>query len=254
MSGIDVSLVLNVHREQDLLYPTLRSLLDTVLHAQLHEIKSELVIVADHADERTLTLLQNYDYTGFDAVRLENIEVRSLGLARNYGIEVAVGEYILTADADDLVSRNFIYELYQVHQAAQNKKIVVFPEYYHSFGDGSYVCRFYSLGQVGLYRMAGEHPYVSRFMARRADLLSVPYRDCSSGTLYAYEDYDINLRLICAGFDLLVAPDTIVFYRQRTGSIMASLGREQKLMVSNSAFFEGSEFLKLLQHRVQGAV
>ncbi|WP_281701155.1 glycosyltransferase [Acetobacter malorum] len=254
MSGIDVSLVLNVHREQDLLYPTLRSLLDTVLHAQLHEIKSELVIVADHADERTLTLLQNYDYTGFDAVRLENIEVRSLGLARNYGIEVAVGEYILTADADDLVSRNFIYELYQVHQAAQNKKIVVFPEYYHSFGDGSYVCRFYSLDQVGLYRMAGEHPYVSRFMARRADLLSVPYRDCSSGTLYAYEDYDINLRLICAGFDLLVGQNTIVFYRQRTGSIMASLGREQKRMVSNSAFFEGKEFLKLLQHRKQESV
>lgn len=254
MSGIDVSLVLNVHREQDLLYPTLRSLLDTVQHAQLHELKSELVIVADYADERTLTLLKNYDYTGFDAIRLENIEVRSLGLARNYGIEVAVGEYIVTADADDLVSRNFIYELYQLHQASQNKKIVAFPEYYHSFGDGSYVCKFYSLDRVGLYRMAGEHPYVSRFMARRADLLNVPYRDCSSGTVYAYEDYDINLRLICAGFDLLVAPDTIVFYRQRNGSIMASLGRDQKRMVPNSAFFEGNEFLKLLEQRDQETV
>lgn len=254
MSGIDVSLILNVHREQDLLYPTLRSLLDTVQHANLHGIRCELVVVADHADEKTLTLLTNYDYTGFDAVRLENINVRSLGLARNYGLKAAVGEYVVTADADDLVSRNFIYALYQFHQTSQNKKIVTFPEYYHSFGDGCYVCKFYSLDRVGLYRMAGEHPYVSRFMVRRTDLLSILYRDCSSGNVYAYEDYDINLRLIGAGFDLLVVPETIVFYRQRNDSIMASLGRDQKRMVPNSAFFDGNEFLTLLEQRGQETV
>ena len=254
MSGIDVSIILNVHREQDLLYPTLRSLLDTVEHAHLHNIKSELVIVADHADEGTLTLLRTYDYFGFDAVKIENIRVRSLGLARNYGIQAAVGDYIVTADADDLVSRNFIHELYKKHQDSKDKNIISFPEYYHSFGDGSYVCRLYSLDQVGIYRMAGEHPYVSRFMARRQDLLKTSYRDCSSHSVYAYEDYDINLRLICAGFDLVVAEDTIVFYRQRLGSIMASLGRDQKRMAFNSNFFDENEFLNLVEQRNHGSV
>ncbi|GFE92771.1 glycosyltransferase [Acetobacter persici] len=254
MPGMDVSIILNVHREQDLLYPTLRSLRDTVEHAHLYNIKSELVIVADHADERTLSLLKNYDYSGFDSVRLENIKVRSLGLARNYGIGVAVGDYIVPADADDLVSRNFIHALYQKQQEAPNEKIVVFPEYYHSFGDDNYVCRFYPLDQVGLYRMLGEHPYVSRFMARRQDLLEVAYRDCSASAVYAYEDYDINLRLIAAGFNLVVAEDTIIFYRQRRGSIMASLGKDRKRMVPNSRFFEGDVFLDLVQRKNQTSI
>lgn len=254
MPGMDVSIILNVHREQDLLYPTLRSLRDSVEHARLYNIKSELVIVADHADERTLSLLKNYDYSGFDSVRLENIKVRSLGLARNYGIGVAVGDYIVPADADDLVSRNFIHALYQKQQNAPNEKIVVFPEYYHSFGDDNYVCRFYPLDQVGLYRMLGEHPYVSRFMARRQDLLEVAYRDCSASAVYAYEDYDINLRLIAAGFNLVVAEDTIIFYRQRRGSIMASLGKDRKRMVPNSRLFEGDVFLDLVQNRNQTGI
>lgn len=64
MSSMDVSIVLNVHCEQGLLYPTLRSLLDTVEYAYLHGLKSELVIVADCADEVTHTILKNYDYLG----------------------------------------------------------------------------------------------------------------------------------------------------------------------------------------------
>ncbi|OUJ04039.1 glycosyltransferase [Acetobacter malorum] len=254
MSGIDVSIVLNVHCEQDLLYPTLRSLLDTVEHAHLHDIKSELVIIADCADETTLAILKDYDYSGFDAVKIEIVQVCSLGLARNAGIQAANGDYIVTADADDLVSRNFIYQMYQKHQDAKDKKIVCFPEYYHAFGDENYVCRFYPLEQVGLYRMASEHPYVSRFMARRKDLLEIPYRDCSTHAVYAYEDYDLNLRLVCAGFDLVVAEETIVFYRQRSGSIMASLGREQKRIGFNSGFFCGPEFLRLTAQQNGSAI
>lgn len=78
MSGMDVSIVLNVHREQDLLYPTLHSLLDTVDHAHLHGINSELIIVADCADEETLRIIDSYDYSGFDGVKIEYVQVGSL--------------------------------------------------------------------------------------------------------------------------------------------------------------------------------
>lgn len=249
MSGMDVSIVLNVHCEQDLLYPTLYSLLDTVEHARLHGLNSELVIVADCADETTRAILKDYDYSGFDVVKIENVQVHSLGLARNIGIQAACGDYIVTADADDLVSRNFIYQLYQKHQDAKNRKIVCFPEYYHAFGDENYVCRFYPLDQVGLYRIAGEHPYVSRLMARRQDLLEIPYRDCMADPVYAYEDYDLNLRLVCAGFDLTIAEETIVFYRQRAGSIMDSLGKDQKRLGFNSDFFRAPQFLRLIAQK-----
>ncbi|GBR24916.1 hypothetical protein AA0473_0759 [Acetobacter orleanensis NRIC 0473] len=244
---MDVSVILNVHDEQDLLYPTLRSLSDTVDHAHLHGIQSELVVVADCVDETTQKIIDEYDYSCFDAVKIQYVQVASLGLARNIGIQAACGTYIVPADADDLVSRNFIYQLYQKHQNSDNQKIICFPEYYHAFGDENYLCRFYPLAQVGLYRLAGEHTYVSRFMARREALLEVPFRDCTKHSLYAYEDYDLNIRMVCAGFDLVVAEDTIVFYRQRSGSIMASLGKEQKHMGFNSEFFHGPEFLALLK-------
>ncbi|MCX2560897.1 glycosyltransferase [Acetobacter farinalis] len=254
MSGIDVSIILNVHHEQDLLYPTLRSLLETVEHAHLYNIRSELVIVVDHADEKTLTLLRQYDYSGFDAVKLETTQVHSLGLARNCGVQAASGEYIITADADDLVSRNFIYEFHKNFQQTEKDKLILFPEYYHAFGNENYVCRFYPLAQVGIYRMAGEHPYVSRFMARREDILEILYRDCASHPIYAYEDYDINLRLVSAGFEFEIAADTIVFYRQRRGSIMAALQGDQKRIAYNSDFFSGEGFLRILEQKRSEAV
>ncbi|GBQ28813.1 hypothetical protein AA0472_2803 [Acetobacter estunensis NRIC 0472] len=171
-----------------------------------------------------------------------SICVKSLGLARNHGIRAAAGRYIATADADDLVCVNYLHALH-TRLAQTSEKAIVFPEYYHAFGCDSFVARLYELRDVGIYRLAGGHPYVSRIMARREELLALAYTDCANNPLYAFEDYDLNLRAVAAGFDLIVASNAVVFYRQRPDSIMRTL-RGRKL-APNCDFFAPDTFLSL---------
>ncbi|GBQ82178.1 hypothetical protein AA13595_0848 [Gluconacetobacter johannae DSM 13595] len=246
MRGVDISIILNVHKEQDLFYPAIRSIEETVDHARLFNIECELVIVLDAPDERTASIVRDYDFSTFGRVVVETVALRSLGLSRNRGIDLARGHYIATADADDLLSYNYLHTMYMALHASP-EKAAVFPEYYQAFGGQNYVCRLYPLKKTGVRRLAGSHTYVSRLMARRADLKRIRYRDCSSHRLYAYEDYDLNLRLVADGFDLLIARDVVVFYRQHDRSIMASLGAPDRYIANNSDFFAPDIFARLIE-------
>lgn len=57
------------------------------------------------------------------------IDVGSLGLARNAGIELAEGEFVWTADGDDLVSSNAIVELVNTARNHPHPNVVVFVEF-----------------------------------------------------------------------------------------------------------------------------
>ena len=128
MSKIDVSVVLNMHREALFLKPTLLSLDACAIEAQKNGLKVELVAIFDRADEATRAVFHSTDLRGFCASKILEIDVGSLGLARNAGIQEAEGEYIWTSDGDDLVSRNSIVELVKTARNHPNPKVAVFLE------------------------------------------------------------------------------------------------------------------------------
>ncbi|GBQ28814.1 hypothetical protein AA0472_2804 [Acetobacter estunensis NRIC 0472] len=69
----DISIVLNVHNEGELICPTLRSLGETIAHAGNHGLKSELVIVLDNPDAATRRVIDTYDFALFKSVKKETI-------------------------------------------------------------------------------------------------------------------------------------------------------------------------------------
>ena len=67
----------------------------------------------DRSDDNTRVAFGATRVTSFECVHIVETDHGSLGPSRNSGIDVAIGDYIWTADADDLVSENCIHELYK---------------------------------------------------------------------------------------------------------------------------------------------
>lgn len=247
MSKIAVSVILNMHREALYLKPTLLSLDACAIEAQQNGLGVELVAVFDRADDATLEVFRTTPLHGFTSVKTVEIEVGSLGLARTAGIELAEGEFVWTADGDDLVSRNAIVELVNTARNHPHPNVVVFIEFLAAFGDQYHVVRY--VGSEGLTAgdFAYQHPFVSRIFVRRSAFTLLRYLDLKVTTGFAYEDWDLNCRLLAAGFDFAVAPQTVFFYRQRVNSLLKQANAMSANMIPHSPLFEPSVYLKKME-------
>ncbi len=216
----DYSIVLNLHNEAPYLKRTMMSLAQAAEFARYKGLRSELILVLDSADEATRQWVANADYSEFDAHKVLEVQNRSLGLSRNDGIAAATGEYITTADADDLVSYNFFV---QMHEALleHGKRTIICPQHVCSFGDRTYWGQYTSSEDVTNIMLFGSNTYVSRIGCHRSVFDNIQFFDARGG-LKAFEDWHFNCEAIAAGYRFDVAKDTILFYRQRRNSIMTT--------------------------------
>lgn len=242
MNKVDVSVVLNMHREALFLRPTLFSLDACAIDAQNHGLTVELIAVFDRADEATRKTFDSTPLDGFCRVKVVDIDVGSLGLARNAGIERAEGEFIWTSDGDDLVSRNAIVELVKVARNHPHPNVAVFLDFLAAFGEQYHVVRYVGSEWLTAADFAFQHPYVSRIFIRRSAFDSLRYLDLKVTTGFAYEDWDFNCRILAAGFDFRIAPDTILFYRQRGNSLLRQANALSAKMIPHSPLFEPGRF------------
>lgn len=242
MNHIDVSIVLNMHREALFLRPTLRSLDVCAIEAAKHGISVELVAVFDRADADTIEAFHSTQLSGFVGVKITEIDVGSLGLARNAGVELAEGDFVWTADGDDLVSSNAIVQLFQTAVNHTDKNAVVFIEYLIAFGEQYHICRHVGSTWLTAADFAFQHPYVSRIFLRRSIFKDLRYRDLKVTTGFAYEDWDFNCCLLAAGFTFLVAQGTVFFYRQRGNSLLRQANALSARIIPHSTLFEPAHF------------
>ncbi len=242
--SVDISIILNAHNEYRYLHRTILSLGEAAQYARIHGLSTEIVVVLDRADVETASLIDAYNYKAFDGVQIIKVSNGSLGLSRNDGIKVARGTYIATADADDLVSFNYLHKMYMTaHSSSSNT--IVFPEYYFGFGTDCYIWKFYNSEHISPAVFFDKHPYVSRVMFRREHSDRVRFADVSLSSGYAYEDWHFNCECLAAGLEIQVAKSTIVFYRQRAGSLLRQADTLSSRLIPASKYFEPETFVKL---------
>ena len=192
MKKIDVSVILNLHREAPYLRAVLTSLETCAQVANATGLQCELIVVFDRPDALTRQVFEEKQIIGFLQQTVIDVDLGSLGLSRNAGMAVAQGEFLWTADGDDLVSKNAIVELHKVATTHKVKDCVVFVNYLVAFGEEYHVAKYYDSSYLTVADFAYKHPYVSRIFLRRTVFDQYKYLDLHITSGYAYEDWDFN--------------------------------------------------------------
>ncbi|CAH1657994.1 MULTISPECIES: glycosyltransferase [unclassified Chelatococcus] len=238
------SIILNIHREAVFLKRTLLSLDEALAVAHDDGLAIELVAVFDRSDDATRAVLAGHDLNGYAHVEMLDVDNGSLGLSRNDGIARARGEFILTADADDLVSPNFLKETIRTARGA-GPRCLVFPEYLFAFGATYHIWAYRDLATVTPFALIDMHPFTSRLCAHRDAFAELRYSDLRLSSGYAFEDWDLNCAAVAAGFDMRIAPGTLLFYRKRRGSLLDSAESASTCQIPPNPLFVPKTYLKI---------
>ncbi|MBJ7620274.1 glycosyltransferase family 2 protein [Weissella confusa] len=169
----------------------------------LLNMETELVIIDDASNDGTWSKITKYDDNPF--ITIHNVSHRGLGAARNYGMDVATGDYILFLDGDDFFNTQ---NLEIIFSTMGNQDLVIFgwkkaDESGKLFGeckvDGSF---------IGMDRMAWNKIY-------KASLV----KDIKFPEGVLYEDVGFTSVSYLMAQNILFSPLVGYGYRQRQLSI-----------------------------------
>jgi glycosyltransferase involved in cell wall biosynthesis len=247
-----VSVVLAAHREGALLQRTLLSLREAARHARAEGITVELVAVLDCADEPTRQVLHAFERDGFDGGTVVEVDHGSPGPTRNSGVTAARGQYIYISDGDDLVSFNSFAAMYRV-AAAAGPDHVVFHQYLCAFGASYHRWKFFPLDTVTPLTFLEQHPFTSGVFAHRSIFEAVPFVEFDASSGYAHEDWHFNAECVARSCRLVVAENTIMFYRQRLGSRLDEAKRHSTGHIPPSTLFEPQTWVRVTRDAYERA-
>ncbi|MDR5743740.1 glycosyltransferase [Caballeronia sp. LZ029] len=195
--------------------------LDSVLASTYANV--EIVVVDDCSTDR---------FSQVAIERLEGVHERlrivrnemNLGLAatRNVALRHASGEYVLTLDADDLISPGFIEMAVGALNARPGYDFVI-PQtgFFLDADEGAIGTQVAFTDYAVFYgEAAAAGMYENRFstatcLARTRTLRELGYRE----ELEAYEDWDLYMRATAAGKRFIVTSGIHFFYRRRQESM-----------------------------------
>jgi glycosyltransferase involved in cell wall biosynthesis len=242
VTKIDISVILNLHDELRYLNRTLQSLSEAVVYARGFGVSVELIAVLDRPSRSIAELVQRADLYAFNGTKVIEVDNGSLGLSRNDGCRAAAGHYIATADADDLVSFNYLERMFFTAERLGGKAILI-PNFHLGFGTSHHICEFFGLDAVTPFTLIKSHPFVSRIFFKRTILQDLSYADLRLSNGYAYEDWHFNCNAVALGYTFHACEETIVYYRQRESSLLANANIVSTRQIPPSLLFEPARYL-----------
>jgi glycosyltransferase involved in cell wall biosynthesis len=189
--------------------------IDSVMNQTYRDF--EIIVVNDGStDPYTNRLLESYQ----SCCRLIVTGNQGVGAARNTGIGESTGSYILPLDADDRIADSYLEKAVAVLDTNPNVGIVYCRAEFFGETTGKWELPEYSFPEI----LLGNMIFCSGFY-RKSDWQTV--NGYNSNMKYCWADYDLWLSLIELGREVLCLPETLFFYRQRSGSMNKSITREQ---------------------------
>lgn len=107
MSDIRLSIIIPVYNVE----AYLAQCLDSVYRQDIPEDEYEVICVDDCSPDNSLNILESYASIHNNMTIIKNAENRKLGGARNAGMDVATGRYVMFIDSDDFVDDNVLGRL-----------------------------------------------------------------------------------------------------------------------------------------------
>jgi len=221
MPNINVSVVINLHREGRIAEATIESVKKAMSFAAKYDIKSELLCVLDRADELTKATCKIFS----QGAEIFETSFGDLSKARNFGAGKATGQYTTFIDGDDLWGHRWIYESVREAEKLQDENIIIHPKMNLYFG--RHLSPYYWVhpdmrrDKIELVDIVASNRWTSLSFARTETYRNHPYvaNDIMNG--FGYEDWLWHIETIRAGFIHIVPPQTIHFIRRKaSGSLM----------------------------------
>lgn len=187
----------------------LHKCLDTLVNQTYDDY--EVIIVNDGSTDRSEEII--YQYTkSYSKLRYFAKQNEGVALARNYGLSVATGEYIMFVDSDDYVAYNIIEKLITPAMASNLDIVTADIVKFWENGNNEYykTNKEYSRDNVRNYIIGDSGPCSKLF---KKDIISqIPFRPT------AYEDLDIIPILSLYAYRIGYVPEGLYYYRQVEGS------------------------------------
>lgn len=234
----DVSLVINFHNEGFSALPAVLSAADLASRSRLSGISVEIVAVVDRGDPITVGVVTDHQSV-FDHVTF--VEFGDLALSRNFGIDVACGEFIAVLDGDDLWGSDWIVRALRTARAELNISSILHPHLIYAFdsndnklhsatsepnaGIAGFIMEHKSSSAVGFDKRALllNNLWTSNVFARRSIFIDHRYRSIDRTHGIGFEDWTWNIEtLLVHGIHHCVVPETLHMVRMKESD---SLGK-----------------------------
>lgn len=221
---IEISCILNVHRENSLIKPTLLSLLQLINYTQSeYSCSVELVIILDRSDDATCDIIAATELDFTCPVLIKKVDNGNLAISRNDGVAASSGKHVALFDADDLYGTNWLTQaLDELNNFSDPDNAVIHPQYNVYFGMEKRIFEHKPLlpGDPNAFGLAFTNYWTSLLFARRDLLLRIPFEPIDFSRGYAFEDWSWNLKALKNGVSHLVASDTAHYIRlKKQGSL-----------------------------------
>lgn len=176
----------------------------------------EIIVINDGSTDNTLEIAERYmfkEFPGIESpVKVINQVNKGLSSARNAGIAMATGDYILPLDADDILKENAITRITQ--EILRTNADIIAPSF-KEFGKSNREVILQGFTMEDLIK-ANRLGYFSA--TRRSALLAVG--GYSPRMKWGYEDYHIWFDLFTRGFSVSIIKEILVMYRVKEKSMI----------------------------------
>lgn len=116
----------------------IKSCLTSLYNQQLEEDKYELLIVNDGTPDKSMDVVNEYSRC-HENIRVINQKNQGVSVARNTGIELAEGDFLIFVDPDDWISPNSLHLIYNYLVSHETTEILFLRSFFSSNKEERYV-------------------------------------------------------------------------------------------------------------------
>lgn len=218
-SKLDLSIVITSHREGIVAHKTILSIFRALEPFDKEHIPYEIIIHIDSGDEPTRAYYERYKKDR--RFRIFENSYRDPAKSRNFAIGKARGKYTAILDGDDMVSRNWLIDSYNMIKKYK-KDVILRPNFMVHFGGDDPHHNIWLLEDSFTKEedalIMSHYNRWPNILFTATDLLKrIPFKPTSDG--FGFEDWLFNCDTRAADIPNIVVPGTTLFYRRRANSV-----------------------------------
>lgn len=201
---------------------TVRETIDSVLAQTYKNI--ELILVDDGSRDDTREVLKPYlEQYSFIRYFYQNNQGQSV--ARNKGVELAKGFYLLFLDSDDLIAPTYISKCVSVLDNQPDVKLVHSNGFYFGAITGDWIFPKYTFRNF----LIGNMIHILA-LVRKQDFEDAGGFDVS---ISFYEDWDLWIKILKKGGEYVLIDEQLFFYRKREDQTSLTDKRDEEIDIKN---------------------